>query len=70
MAPAACVAQDGLIGHQRDEKPLVLRRFLCPNIGECQDREVGVGRLDTSGRCDGIGEFQRGNQEKRKTLEM
>jgi len=28
MAPAAYVAEDGLVGHQREEKPLVLPRLL------------------------------------------
>jgi len=27
MAPAASVAEDGLVGHQREEKPLVLPRL-------------------------------------------
>jgi hypothetical protein len=36
----------------------------CPSIGECQDRDVGVGKLVSRGRVDGIGGFQRGNQER------
>ena len=39
-------------------------KALCPSVGECQDREVGVGGLASSGRGDGIGSFQRGNQER------
>ena len=35
-----------------------------PSIGECQDREVGVGGLVSRERGDGIGYFQRGNQER------
>jgi hypothetical protein len=36
----------------------------CPNVGECQDREAGVGGLMSRGRRDEIGGFQRGNQER------
>jgi hypothetical protein len=37
----------------------------CPTVGECQDREVGVGGLvGEQGEVDGIGDFQRGNQER------
>ena len=32
----------------------------CPSVGECQDREVGVGMLVIMERVDGIGGFQRG----------
>jgi hypothetical protein len=35
----------------------------CPSVGECQDKEAGVGGLVSRGR--GIGDFQRGNQERR-----
>ena len=30
MAPAAYVGEDGLVGHQREEKSLVLRRLDAP----------------------------------------
>jgi hypothetical protein len=30
MAPAAYVAEDGLVGHQWEERPLVLRRLDVP----------------------------------------
>jgi hypothetical protein len=36
----------------------------CPSVGECQDREAGVGWSVSRGREDGIGGFQRGNQER------
>ena len=36
----------------------------CPSVGECQDREVGVGGLVSRRRGDGIGGFWRGNQER------
>ena len=33
----------------------------CPSVGECQDRDMGV---VSRGREDGIGGFQRENQER------
>jgi hypothetical protein len=36
----------------------------CPSVGECQDREAGVGGLVSRGREDEIGDLQRGNEEK------
>jgi hypothetical protein len=36
---------------------------LCPSVGECQGQEVGVGRLVSRGRWEGIEGFLRGNQE-------
>jgi hypothetical protein len=30
MVPAAYVAEDGLVGHQREENPLVLRKLDAP----------------------------------------
>ena len=40
---AAYVAEDGLVGHQWEERPLGIANFICPNAGECQGQEVGVG---------------------------
>jgi hypothetical protein len=40
---------------------LGLLNILGPSIGECQGKEVGVGRLGSSRRREGIGDFQRGN---------
>jgi hypothetical protein len=37
----------------------------CPSVGECQDRESGVGGLVSRGWRDGIGGFWRGNKERR-----
>jgi hypothetical protein len=31
----------------------------CPSVGECQDREAGVGGLVSMGRENGIGVFGR-----------
>jgi len=41
MAPAAYVAEDGLAGHQWEEKPLYLPKLDSPSAGECQGREEG-----------------------------
>jgi len=43
MAPAAYVAEDGLVGHQWKEKPLVLPR-LDPPMPPPQCRGMGAGR--------------------------
>jgi hypothetical protein len=43
-ALAAYVAKDGLVGHQWEERPLVLLKALCPSIGNARNRkweEVG-----------------------------
>jgi hypothetical protein len=37
------VAEDGLVGHHWEERPLDLANFICPSIGESQGQEVGVG---------------------------
>jgi hypothetical protein len=39
-------------------------KVLCPSIRECQGQEVGVGGSVSRGRRKGIGDFQRGNQER------
>jgi hypothetical protein len=36
----------------------------CPSVGECQDREMGVGRLMSRGRGNGIGGIGRRNKER------
>ena len=36
----------------------------CPSVGECQDREAGVGGLVSRRKEDGIGGFQRENSER------
>ena len=49
---------------------LGLVKAQCPSVGECQDREAGVGGWvkqyphRSREMWDGIGGFQRGNQEK------
>jgi hypothetical protein len=42
---------------------LGLVKARCPSVGECQDREAGVGGLVSKGRGMGWG-VQRGNEER------
>jgi len=45
MAPAAYVAEDGLVGHEWEEKPLVLRRLNAPMLRNARaGKHEGVGR--------------------------
>jgi hypothetical protein len=62
MTPGAYVAEDGLVGHQWEERPVKAQG---PSVGECQDREVGVGRLVSRGM--GYGVF-RGETRKRNDI--
>ena len=39
-------------------------KALCPSVGECQGQEAAVGGLVSRGRGEGIGDFQRRNQER------
>jgi hypothetical protein len=44
-------------------------KTLCPNVGECQGREAGVGGwgitlIEAVGGGDGVGGFWRGNWER------
>jgi hypothetical protein len=39
---AAYVAEDGLVGHHWEERPLGLANFICLSTGEYQGQEVGV----------------------------
>ena len=40
---AAYVAEDGLVSHHWEERPLGLAKFIWPCTGELQGQEVGVG---------------------------
>ena len=42
-----------------EEKALNPVKARFPSVGECKDREAGVGGLVISGRKDKIGRFQR-----------
>jgi hypothetical protein len=39
---AAYVAEDDLVSHHGEERPLGLANFICPRTGERQGQEVGV----------------------------
>ena len=43
MSLAAYVAEDGPVGHQWKERPIVPANFICLSTGEYQGQEVGVG---------------------------
>jgi hypothetical protein len=40
---AAYVAEDGLVGHHWEERPLGIANFMCLSTEEHQGQEVGVG---------------------------
>jgi hypothetical protein len=42
MSLAAYVAEDGLVSHHWEERPLGLANFICPSTGDRQGQEVGV----------------------------
>jgi hypothetical protein len=43
---------------------LGLVKAQCPSVGECQDRDAGVGGLVNRGRDIGKLHFWRGNEER------
>ena len=47
---AACVSEDGLVGHHWKERPIGLANFICLRTEEHQGQEVGVGGLGSGGR--------------------
>jgi hypothetical protein len=49
MFLSAYVAEDGLVGHHWEERPLGLENFICPSTGERQGQEVEVGRRTEQG---------------------
>jgi hypothetical protein len=59
MSLAAYVAEDGLVSHHWEERPLGIANFICPSTGECQGQEVGVGGWVGEQRgWEGIGNFR------------
>jgi hypothetical protein len=42
MSLAAYVSEDGLVGHQWEERPIGHANFICLSTGELQGQEVGV----------------------------
>jgi hypothetical protein len=45
-------------------------KALCPNVGECQGQEAGVGGLMNRERGEGDREFSEGQPGKGTTFEM
>ena len=43
MSLAAYVAEDGLVGHHWEERPLGIANFICHSTGECQGQKGWVG---------------------------
>jgi hypothetical protein len=66
MAPAAYAAEDGLVGHQWEDR-LGPVKVLCPSIGKCLGQEAGVGGLGAGGGGRG---FLEGKPGKGITFEM
>ena len=56
MSLAAYVAEDGIVGHHWEERPLGLANVICLSTGECQGQELGLGELG-SRMGKGIGGF-------------
>ena len=54
MSLAAYVAEDGLGGHQWEERPLGITNFICPSTGAKKQEWVGRG----AGQGEGIGNFR------------
>jgi hypothetical protein len=51
------VAEDGLVGHHREERPLGIANFICPSTGNARaKKQKWVGR--GAGRRKGIGNFR------------
>jgi hypothetical protein len=67
MAPAIYVAEDGLIWHQWDWRPLVLWRFDARAVRQEWVGGWGSTLIEVGRRKNGIGVFWRENQE---TFEM
>jgi hypothetical protein len=61
LAPAAYVAEAGLIGHQWEERLFIGPvKALCPSVGECQGQEAGVDVLVSRGKGVFGGETRKG----------
>jgi hypothetical protein len=57
MSLAVYVAEDGLVGHHWEERPLVLQRLYAPVQGNARARKwKWVG--SEAGQGEGIGDFQ------------
>ena len=60
MALAAYVAEDGLVGHQREERPRFCEGSM-PQYRGMPGLEMGVGGLGSRGRGEGIGNVGKEN---------
>ena len=60
MALAVYIAEDGLVGHQWEERPSVCEGSMPQDRG-MPGLEMGVGWLGSMWKRYGIGDFQRGN---------
>ena len=60
MVLAAYVAEDGLVGHQWEERPRSCESSM-PQYRGMPGPGMGVGGMGSRGREDEIGDFQRGN---------
>jgi hypothetical protein len=47
---AVYVAEDGLVGHHWEERPLGIANFICPSTGERQGQKNGNGWVGEWGR--------------------
>jgi hypothetical protein len=56
---AAYIAEDGLVGHHWEERPLGLANFICPSTGETPGPRSG------SGWVGELGGWRRGGGEYR-----
>jgi hypothetical protein len=57
---AAFLAEDGLVGHHWEERPLGIANFICPSTGETLGPRIGSGWLGEVGWGEvgeGIGDF-------------
>jgi hypothetical protein len=58
---STCICSRGWpCGTSMREEALGLVKAWCPSVGECQDREAGVGALVSRGRGDGTGGTSEG----------
>jgi hypothetical protein len=55
MSLSTYESEDGLVGHQWEERPIGLANFICLSTGEHQIQEVGVGGWGVGGgACGGF----------------
>lgn len=66
MSLAAYESENGLVSHQWKERPIGLANSICPNTGEHQGQEVGVG-VDWVGRVWGDFWDSTGNVNEENT---